>query len=105
MPLMKGQDQQQNVMQGQVPQQQQQPTLMQRAIKREKWIIVFSVLLGIAGTLEAVFTDKGTVSDAFVGTIFSIVFFSIINFIAIPYFQTIYYKSKQASQQYWNQKF
>lgn len=113
MGLLRGQDieQQQQIQQiqpmhGQIPQQPQQPqTLMQRAIKREKWILVFCGVLGIVGMLEAIFTDRETFSNVFTGTLFLVIFLSIANFTLVPYLQNIFFQSKRASEQFWDQKF
>ena len=106
MSLIRGDQQQQQPMPGQMPPQPQQPpTLMQRAIKREKWIIIFCLVLGFCGLLEAIFTDRETFSNVVTGTIFTIVFLSIANFTVVPYLQNVFFQSKRASEQFWNQKF
>ena len=98
------QPQYQQPMPGQIPPQQQQPqTLMQRALKREKWILVYSVVVLVIQLVEIVFSNT-TFSYAMTNFAFNFVGLSLLNFTLVPWVQNTFFRSKQATEDFFNQK-
>ena len=106
MSLIRGNQRQryQQPMPGQIPPQKSE-TLWQRAIKREKWILVASVVLGVCGLIEMIFTDNGTVKNVIEATFFTFIFLSATNFVIIPILQAFLLQSDKAADAFWDQKF
>ncbi len=92
---------------GEMPPQEQpkQPkTLRERMWWREKWIVVICVLEFIVGVLDTIFGNENFTNVVQV-TIFSFVVFSLINIFVISWLQNTWYRSKQAGENFWNQRF
>ncbi len=106
MSLLRGNQQPQGPTQMQQPVQKQPETLMQRAIKREKWIVIISAVCAILGAIEHIVLGKfDNIGYVFTAFMFSLVGLTILNFTVIAWMQNIFFRSKQASENFWNQKF
>ena len=107
MSLIRGDQQQQyqQPMPGQMPPQPQQPpTLMERAKKREKWILVWCAIAFAIGVFQVILGQQ-TMGWVFVNLALNLIGLSALNFIVVPWLQGIFFKSKQASENFFNQRF